>query len=431
MPPQSKRGPDRRRGPGDASPGVQERETERRNGGDRRRNSYVSRLELCRGLSYDHVENILERCPVEVLAPGEVLLEPGQANHYLYFLLTGRLEVRLKSTDSPVADVIEAGECIGEMSIIDGQPTSAYVIATEQSTVIAVHENVFWSKIATSPKAVRNLSRVLTERMRKRNDATLRALEQEMRLEQLQKELLAAYEIQVGMLPQGPQLLPELPNLDVYSRMDVVKSVGGDFYDAFPLDERRVCIAIGDVSGKGMPAALFMVRTVTLLRAELIKSDDLAACVCRFNKALCDTNISHMFVSLIVMRVDILDGTVDYVNAGHSPILVSKGGGPFVAVDDSKGLIAGVLGDNVYEPGRMRLEAGDRMVLYTDGVTEARNETRHFYGLQRLTDFLATFEANDSAHLVNAISEDVHAFSGGASQSDDVTIVVVGYRGAR
>lgn len=429
---QSKRGPERRRDPGEASSSVRQPddEAERRTGPDRRRNSYISRLELCRGLPYDQVEGVLERCPVEALARGEVLLEPGQANHYLYFLLSGRLEVRLKSTDSPVADVIEAGECIGEMSIIDGQPTSAYVIATEHSTVLAVHENVFWSKIAISPKAMRNLSRVLAERMRKRNEATLRALEHEIRLEQLQKELLAAYEIQIGMLPQGPSLFPELPSLDVHARMDVVKAVGGDFYAAFALDERRVCIAIGDVSGKGMPAALFMVRTVTLLRAELVRPDDLAACVYRFNQALCDTNISHMFVSLIVMRIDVLDGTVDYVNAGHAPMLVALGAEPFAAVDDSQGLIAGVLDDNAYDVGVIRLQAGDRLVLYTDGVTEARNDTRHFYCLQRLQDFVNNLDANDSARLVDAIFEDVHAFAGGTPQSDDVTVVAIGYRGA-
>ena len=150
--PHSKRGPERR---SDSSEEISNQrdpadEHERRAGIDRRRNSYISRLALCHGLPYDRVESVLERCPVETLATGEILLEPGQANHYLFFLVSGRLDVRLKSADSPVVDVIEAGECIGEMSIIDGRPTSAYVIATEQSKLIAVHENVFWSKIATS-----------------------------------------------------------------------------------------------------------------------------------------------------------------------------------------------------------------------------------------------------------------------------------------
>lgn len=420
--PDSKRGPERRRT--HDAPGAHERVAdERRDGMERRRNGWVSTLDLCRGLPYNDVEAILEICPVRRLAAGEVLLEPGQANHYLFFLVDGELNVRLKSTDSPVTDTIHRGECIGEMSIIDGQPTSAYVIATIPSTLIAVHENIFWSKLATNQRMVRNLSQVLAERMRKRNIAALHAFEQEMRLEQLQKELLAAYEIQAGMLPHGPTLVPELPQLDVYARMDVVKSVGGDFFDAFALDDRRACIAIGDVSGKGMPAALFMVRALTLLRAELIKPGDLGASVCRFNRALCATNISHMFVSLIVMTIDTVDGTVTYVNAGHMPILLSRAGGTFAEVDDSRGLIAGVLSDTVYTPGTLTLGDRDRLVLYTDGVTEARNRERQFYRAEGLSACVNGAPWRDSQCLVDGIFDDVRRFVGSAAPSDDITVV--------
>ncbi len=428
--PHSKRGPERRRGNGAAvtdTVGTNEHE-ERRVNSDRRRTGYISDLELCRGLPYDQIENILERCPVQTLEPGEALLEPGQANHHLYFLLSGRLDVRLKSNDSPVADVIEAGDCVGEMSIIDGQPTSAYVVATELSTVIAVHESVFWSKIAINPKAVRNLTRVLVERMRKRNAATLRALEHEMRLQQLEKELLAAHEIQIGMLPQGSKLLTEMPSLDVHARMDVVTSVGGDFYDAFSLDDSNAYITVGDVSGKGMPAALFMVRTLTLLRAELAKSGDLAACMVRFNKMLCDTNISHMFVTLIVLRIDLTDGTVEYVNAGHPPMLLSRNNAPFVEVDESAGLIAGVIDDHAYQSRALHLDSGDRLLIYTDGVTEARDHFKRFYSQDRLIDLVSQSESSDAQQLVSTIFEDAHGYSAGIPQSDDITVVAIGYR---
>lgn len=420
----SKRGPERRRT--HAASGTDgHAPEERRNGEERRRNGWVSALDLCRGLPYNDVEAILEICPVRRLEAGEILLEPGQANHYLFFLVEGELNVRLKSTDSPVTDTIRRGECIGEMSIIDGQPTSAYVIASTASTLIAVHDNIFWSKLATNQRMVRNLSQVLAERMRKRNAAALRAFEQEMRLEQLQKELLAAYEIQTGMLPHGPTLVPELPAIDVCARMDVVKSVGGDFFDAFALDERRACIAIGDVSGKGMPAALFMVRALTLLRAELIKPGDLGASLSRFNRALCETNIAHMFVSLIVMTIDTHDGTVTYVNAGHLPILLSRAGGAFVEVDESRGLIAGVLSDTVYTPGTLAIGDRDRLVLYTDGVTEARNPERQFYRAAGLSACVNGAARGDSKSLVDAIFDDVQRFVGAAAPSDDITVVGV------
>jgi len=425
----SKRGPERRQpGAGKAGSATPTADpAERRNRDERRRNGWVSTLDLCRGLPYNDVEAILEICPVRHLDRGEILLEPGQANHYLFFLTDGELEVRLRSTDAPVTDVIRRGECIGEMSIIDGQPTSAFVIATDASTVVAVHENIFWSKLATNPRMVRNLSQVLAERMRKRNTATLRALEKEIRLEQLQKELLAAYEIQIGMLPQGSTLLPEAPGIDVFARMDVVKSVGGDFYDAFALDERRACIAIGDVSGKGMPAALFMVRALTLLRAELIKSGHLAERVSRFNRLLCETNISHMFVSLVVLAVDTVDGQVDYVNAGHMPLMLSRRGDSFTEIDDSKGLIAGVLADTAYTAGQITLADGDRLVLYTDGVTETRNNERHFYNASGLCHFLNDFAGGSSRSLVNGVFDDAARFAAGADQSDDITIIGIRY----
>ena len=429
--PHSKRGPERRheRGAATSDPIGSSASDERRAPLDRRRAGYISDLELCRGLPYDQIESILDRCPTTNLEPGQALLEPGQANHHLYFLLSGRLDVRLKSADSPVADVIEAGDCVGEMSIIDGQPTSAYVVATEPSTVIAVHESVFWSKIAINPKAVRNLTRVLAERMRKRNVATLRAIEHEMRLEQLEKELLAAREIQIGILPQGSKLLAELPGLDVHARMDVVTSVGGDFYDAFALDDRNAYITVGDVSGKGMPAALFMVRTLTLLRAELTKSGDLAECMVRFNKILCDTNISHMFVTLVVLRIDLVNGTLEYIKAGHPPMLLSRGNAPFVEVDESAGLIVGVIDDHAYQSRTLQLERGDRLIIYTDGVTEARNQFRRFYGEERLIDLVSHHEASDAAQLVSTIFEDAHGYSAGIPQSDDITVVGVGFYG--
>ena len=421
-----KRGPDRR-----ACRAVNARTTderERREGNDRRRHGYISKLDLCRGLPYETLEPIFEHCPITELAAGETLLEPGQANHHLYFLLEGRLEVRIQSVDSPVADIIEVGECIGEMSIIDGEPTSANVTASESSAVLAVHEDVFWSQIAASPAAMRNLSRVLAERMRKRNDATLRALQREIRLEQLEKELAAAAEIQIGMLPAGPALLRDFPTLDVFGLTNVAKAVGGDLYDAFRLDEQRICVAIGDVSGKGMPAALFMVQAVTLLHVEMNKSTDLVTAMTRINRALCETNISHMFVSLIVATIDTRTGILTYVNAGHPPFLAAQGDGPFAAVETSVGLIAGVLEDTVYETGELTLGSGDRLLLYTDGISEARDPARKFYGAERLRAFLNARPVTDATGCVNAVFDDVLQFTGGMPQSDDVTALAVTFR---
>ena len=389
--------------------------------------NFAARFDLFRDHATPETSKILAQCPQRALKAGEVLLEPGQANHHIFFLLCGRLDIRLKSTDSPVADIIRVGDCIGEMSIIDGEPTSAFVMAHEDSDVLMVHESVFWSKIAAESIAVRSLSRILAERMRKRNAATLRALEKELRLEQLQRELAAAYEIQNGMLPPGPWLLRDNENVDVYARMSVVKTVGGDFYDAFRVNDDQVCIAVGDVSGKGMPAALFMVRTLTLLRTELSYTGELSELMARFNRTLCDTNIAHMFTSLIVLRLNTKTGELEYVNAGHSPFLLSHQQGKFAEQKECRGLIAGVLRDNTYQVGRVQLSSGDRLIMYTDGVTESRNTARKFFGVERLVEEVNNKVSTDAEQLVKNVFSAIDKFRGAQEVTDDITILAIAY----
>lgn len=421
-----KRGPDRRSQIAEGAHDVDK--SERRDGIDRRRHGYISMLDLCRGLDYATLEPVFENCPVINLAAGETLIEQGQSNHHLYFVLKGRLDVRLESIDSPVADIIQVGECTGEMSIIDGKPTSANVTAGKPSTVMAVQEDIFWSQVASSRAAMRNLSRILTERMRRRNDAILHALQQEMRLKQLEKELTAAYEIQVGMLPANPAVLSNSHSLDICGRAVVAKSVGGDFYDAFQLDDNRVCIAIGDVSGKGMPAALFLVKVVTLLRIEMHKNTDLAAVMAGINRGLCETKISHMFVSLIIGVLDTSAGVFSYVNAGHPPFLVARDKGPSTPVDSPSGTVAGVFDDTAYEEGELKLAPGDRILFYTDGITEARGPDRNLYGTERLSTLLNGSREVNAAECVDILFKDVLSFMEGAPQSDDITILAVTFR---
>jgi phosphoserine phosphatase RsbU/P len=421
-----KRGPERRGHTAESANDINKPEC--RVGIDRRRHGYISLLDLCRGLDYASLEPVFENCPVINLADGETLIEQGQSNHHLYFVLKGRLDVRLKSIDSPVADIIKVGECTGEMSIIDGQPTSANVTAGMPSIVMAVHEDVFWSQVAASRAAMRNLSRILAERMRRRNDAILHALQQEVRLTQLENELAAAYEIQIGVLPANPVVLSNSHSLDVCGRAAVAKTVGGDFYDAFRLDENRVCLAIGDVSGKGMPAALFMVQAVTLLRVEMHKNAELVTAMSRINSGLCETKISHMFVSLIVGMLDTSTGMLTYVNAGHPPFLVSRSNAPYIPIGTTSGTVAGVFEDTTYEVGELKLAPGDRILFYTDGITEARGPDRSLYGAERLSALLNTSHAIDATGCVDALFDDVLHFMAGTPQSDDITILAVTFQ---
>lgn len=172
-----------------------------------------------------------------------------------------------------------------------------------------------------------------------------------------------------------------------------------------------------------------MVCTATLLRSELGKKNDLTVCISQLNACLCDINIPYMFVSLIVMVIDLTNGKATYVNAGHPPLLASLGGRPWIDIDAPAGLIAGVLDDTVYEAGKLTLRPGDSLVLYTDGVTEARDEDRIFYTQPRLKEFLSDLETHGAGEIVEAIFSDVASFSGRTQQLDDITVVAVQYLG--
>ncbi len=397
---------------------------ERRRQTDRRRNAFISHQYLCRGVPYGVVESVLERFAARELGAGEVLLSPGQENHYLFMLLSGRLQVHLDAARSRLGFPIEPGECIGEMSIIDGKPTSAYVVAEEPSTVLAVHGDVFWNELAPIPGVARNLLRLLAERMRTRNDVTLRALEQELHMQHLQKELSVAQRIQADMLPGQDPLFPDHPQVDAYAVMKPARDVGGDFYDAFALDEHRICVAVGDVSGKGIPAALFMVRALTALRMEMLRGVRLEDLFTRLNRLLCENNPSCMFVSMFLAVIDLHTHEMICSNAGHNPpLLASSADFAFIATEG--GVILGVLEEAEFQVSRLRLRQGDSLVLYTDGVTEAQNGDGEFFTAARLRELVSSSPRTGAKALVHTIEEGVERFASGVPQSDDITILAL------
>ncbi len=284
-----KRGPDRRRTRVDTSLPITLKSgdiilSDRRKKSYRRNTDYISHQIICAGIPYSELEPVFSECTIEELKKDEILLNMGQQNDCLYMLITGLLEVRLDSPESTSGFPILVGECVGEMSIIDYQPVSAYVVAKENSRVLAIPGELFWSRLAHIPGLVRNMMRILNERMRKNNEVVLRAMEHKLRMETIERDLQMAREVQESMLPRYHPLFPDHPQISVAAYMEAAREVGGDMYDAFPLDKEHICISVGDVSGKGMPAALFMVKSLTLLRTEISKGDCLSNVIQRVNK---------------------------------------------------------------------------------------------------------------------------------------------------
>jgi len=384
---------------------------------------------LLRGIPRPTLDHMLGLCRTQQLAPHAVLLTPGEPNHTLYFVLTGKLRVHIGDRDSPATFVISAGEIVGEMSIIEGKPVSAWVLGEASASLLAMPEEVFWTEFAPLPEARRHLFQFLIARVRNTDAVLQQELERRVRFEHLQRDLASAAKIQANILPSLRPLLRD-PRVEVEARMKPAREVSGDFYDAVQINDQTVAVAVGDVSGKGLPAALFMVRVITLLRMLLERESDPAAVLPALNRILCDGNDEFMFVTLAVLVLDTRTGAANYLNGGHNPPFLTVGGHPAVLANPPAGPLLGVQPQAKFEVRKLNLSPGDAIYLYTDGVTEAENRQHEQFTVERTAAALHALPANAStAATVSAIEAAVAAFTGDAPLSDDITQLALRYLG--
>jgi sigma-B regulation protein RsbU (phosphoserine phosphatase) len=215
--------------------------------------------------------------------------------------------------------------------------------------------------------------------------------------------------------------------------MDAAKAVGGDFYDFYMTDENHLVVTIADVSGKGVPAALYMMRAKTTLKNLVLmanQTDDVASLMMQANQELCRDNESMMFVTVFIAQLDLTTGELVYVNAGHNPPLVRQNGRFRYLVQKKKYTVFGVDEDATYQVNRLVLRPNDMIYLYTDGVTEAMDKNNNLYTEQRLQDALNRIDSNASVQEILAeVRKDVYAHAEGAEQSDDITMLGVRFFG--
>lgn len=245
--------------------------------------------------------------------------------------------------------------------------------------------------------------------------------------ERMQSELRIAHDIQMGLVPRTFPPFPSRDDLDLYATLVPAREVGGDFYDFFTLDEQHIVIAIGDVSGKGVPAALFMAVTRSFLRSAFRGITDMEKVMNNVNNDLVQGNDSCMFVTLFCAVLDVATGNLQYVNAGHNPPIIRRHNGTIEWVAEPKGTAAGVLPDAPYSHGELQLSANDLLLLYTDGVTEAMNPPKQLYGEQRLADFIQRdpYHHMTCQTVLDNLLSDIRHFAEGAIQSDDITMLML------
>ena len=237
-----------------------------------------------------------------------------------------------------------------------------------------------------------------------------------------QTELDTAMTIQTGMLPSIP---PTGETFELHASMNTAKEVGGDFYDCFMINPDHLCLVIADVSGKGMPAALFMMRGTTVIKDHALTQHSTSEILTAANARLCENNDEGMFITAWIGILDTRTMTLQYTNAGHNYPVLLRQGSSCEPVEDVHGLFLAGLDFTEYRQSELALEPGDRLFLYTDGVTEAHDPENAQYGEERLNTVLERTRLAPGNEVLEGILKDMKDFTRDAPQFDDITMVVL------
>ena len=279
---------------------------------------------------------------------------------------------------------------------------------------------------ATKPIDVDDLSRTI-EKAIEEIEFVRKSQQEHTQLVSIKSDLAVAGEIQQAILPQKFPPIEEMADMvDLFATMTPAKEVGGDFFDFFKIDEKRLGFVIADVSGKGVPASIFMAVSRTLLRATGMRGIDTNECLNYVNNMLCHESIDSMFVTVFYGIYNTETGLVEYTNAGHNPPYVVRADGTVDALPMSENIVAGMFDDFTFTQSTLQLDKGDMLVLFTDGVTEAFNTSGEMFDEKGLETTLENKGAGKSSHdICQEILKDVNDFSGKEPQSDDITLMAI------
>ena len=245
----------------------------------------------------------------------------------------------------------------------------------------------------------------------------------------MEQELILAHNIQDAALPKNFRFTHR--GFEIYATMDPAKEVGGDFYDFFFVDTDKIALAIADVSGHGIPAALFMMRSKTAIRSLAESGMEPAAVLERVNEELCENNDINMFVTVWMGIMDLKTGVMKCVNAGHEYPAIMHGNGLFELLKDKHRPPLGAMEGLTFEEYELHMEPGDVLYVYTDGVPESINTSEEQYGTDRMLDILSANTGTSVAELLADVKEDMDVFVGEAEQFDDITMMGFRYNGPR
>ena len=244
--------------------------------------------------------------------------------------------------------------------------------------------------------------------------------------ERIESELRIAHDIQMGMIPKIFPPFPERDDVDLYAILYPAKEVGGDLYDFF-IDSGKLYFAIGYVSGKGVPASLFMATTLSLFRSVAAFYHDPAKILISLNNSIAENNESNMFVTLFIGILDLTSGELVYCNAGHNPPIIIKPDGKPSYMETTPNVPAGLFMGFNYVSQELQVEKGTTIFIYTDGLTEAENIEKKLYGKEALLNVLERIDIFEPKYVIETVIAAVGVHVGEAEQSDDLTILTIKY----
>jgi serine phosphatase RsbU (regulator of sigma subunit) len=410
----------------------------------------AAQLSLFAGFDEAAIALVLEHLRQEVLPADHVVFEDNAPGDTLYIVKSGRVQVSkmLENGQEHVFAELGPGEFFGEMALLEEKPRSARVSTLTTTCLLAMYRHTFNALIAQHPAVAANFLKVISARLRERNQVQEMLLREKQALveelaakntaleralselraamttvaehERVQRDLEIARQIQRQMLPAA---LPQLPGLQLHATTVPSRWVGGDFYDAVCLGPRRVGLLLGDVAGKGIPAAMQMARLMGEFRACVSHRINPGGVMQVLNGLLCQRNVPWTsFVTVQYLVLDLAQGFVRFICAGHPPILLCRANGQIDQLGSVSNIPLGIEAGFVYRQETQRLAPGDRLLLYSDGAYEVQNTQGAMLGLLRLAELFAAAPPHPKA-AIDALQGDLAAFGDTHSLHDDTTFL--------
>jgi sigma-B regulation protein RsbU (phosphoserine phosphatase) len=403
----------------------------------------LRRVPLFADLPIEEIEHLATTFHPSVYDANTLLFREGDLGDHFYVVLAGTIAI-IKAMGTPEERLVGLrgpGEFVGEMSLLnqDGLRTAS-VLVHEDARVIELTRADFDMLLHRYPAMAYSMLQVLSTRLRASNDAAIQDMhEKNRRLEQayaelqaaqarlieqeaLARELKLAREIQESMLPQH---LPRLPGFELSARMLAARMIGGDFYDVLPLGADRLGLVVGDVSGKGVPAALFMALTCSLLRAEASRTESPEETLRAVNRHLLTYFTHSMFVTVLFGILDRATRRFDFARAGHDLPLILDSRGAQQSFILGRGHPLGLFPNPALDVQTAVLPPGGLMLLYSDGATEAMNQEYELFGVERIVETVRQRLDASAQHLCAHVLATLAAYCGDAPQSDDITLLVL------